>query len=157
MFFDKPKTHADSAPFRQKRYVAQTKAHTEVQCHHMQNLMAIWHTRHMSLFVRPHYCLSHDFLALRKISPASYQVPGSGKQHLFFVPDLPGWSFPGTYPRGTLAPSAFSRKRELRLPPLISCENTAPSRQSLRKDFTPFDGNNRSTVKARKKRMDPFD
>ena len=32
-----------------------------------------------------------------------------------------------------LAPSAFSRKRELRSPPRISHKNTAPSRQSLQK------------------------
>jgi len=33
------------------------------------------------------------------------------------------------------APSAFSRKRELRSPPQISHKNTAPSRQSLQKRY----------------------
>ena len=74
---------------------------------------------------------------------------------------------PGTQGKGPLAVSlchpvrylgarltpCFLLSAGLRLPPLISRENTAPSRQSLRKDFTPFDGNNRSTIKVRKNRM----
>ena len=45
----------------------------------------------------------------------------------------PGLVFSATYLRGSLAPSALSRKRDLRFPPLISREKTAPSHQSLQK------------------------
>jgi len=39
----------------------------------------------------------------------------------------PGLVFSATYQRGSLAPSALSRKRDLRFPPVISREKTAPS------------------------------
>jgi hypothetical protein len=41
--------------------------------------------------------------------------------------EAPGLVFSATYQRGSLAPSALSRKRDLRFPPLISREKTVPS------------------------------
>ena len=55
---------------------------------------------------------------------------------LFVSSEAPGLVFSATYQRGSLAPSALSRKRDLRFPPLISREKTAPSHQSLPKSPT---------------------
>ena len=57
---------------------------------------------------------------------------------LFFRSESPGLVFSVTYLRGSFAPSAFSRKRELRLPPVISHEKTEASRQSLQKSLAPL-------------------
>ena len=49
--------------------------------------------------------------------------------------------FSATYPWGSSAPSAFpSTGSGLRFPPLISCEKTAPFRQSLQKSPSSFLG-----------------
>jgi hypothetical protein len=61
----------------------------------------------------------------------SKSVLWSGVDGFPFAPSLTGWSLLRTYLRGIPAPSAFSRKREPRLPPEISPEETAPFRQSL--------------------------
>jgi len=57
------------------------------------------------------------------------------RTRLFLSSEAPGLVFSATYQQGILAPSAFSpdKSGELRLPPLISTEKTAPSRQSLPK------------------------
>ena len=56
-----------------------------------------------------------------------------GYEDFSFSSEAPGLVLSATYLRPARRGSALSRKRNLRFPPLISREKTAPSHQSLQK------------------------
>jgi hypothetical protein len=55
------------------------------------------------------------------------------QENFSYVPRLPGWFFQQLIYGGVLPPPHSPPLAELRFPPLISCEKTAPSHQSLQK------------------------